>query len=329
MISASPLTGGIIINVNKDFDAVTFGYSAIDYLGIVPHFPGENLKLEMERFEIQGGGPAATAAVTLGRLGLKTAYSGIVADDDFGSAMLERLESENIDTASVIIEPNARSQFAFIMVDRETGKRTILWTRGTLPFISPEQVNEELILSSSGLLVDTLEPEAAAHAARIAKDNNIPVVIDAGTLREGVENILPFCDYIAASETFASQISGNGTVEDALKALSSYGPRASVVTLGEAGCACMESGRIFKEPGFRVESVDTTGAGDVFHGAFLFGVLQKWDIKRICIFSNAVAAMKCRKLGGRAGIPDIDQALEFLKENRPGINFEITFPGNN
>ncbi|MFO7915511.1 MAG: PfkB family carbohydrate kinase [Candidatus Krumholzibacteriales bacterium] len=316
------------MNINNKFDAVSFGYSAMDYLGIVPHFPAENLKLEMERFEIQGGGPAATAAVTMRRLGLKTAYSGIVADDGFGRTMLELLNKEDIDTSSVIIEQNARSQFAFIMVDRSTGKRTILWTRGTLPFIRPDQVDRDLILSANGLLVDTLEPEAAAHAAGIASENNIPVVIDAGTLRDKVEEILPFCDYIVASETFASQISNNGTVEEALEQINSYNPRGAVVTLGENGCAGLEGNNIFREQGFKIKAVDTTGAGDVFHGAFLYGVLQGWDLRKISVFSNAVAGLKCRKLGGRAGIPDIDQALEFLRANRPDIDFEITFPGN-
>ena len=316
------------MTINKHFDAVSFGYSAIDYLGIVPHFPLENLKLEMERFEIQGGGPAATAAVTMRRLGLKAAYSGIVADDDFGRTMLELLHKEGIDTSSVIIEPDAQSQFAFIMVDKSTGKRTILWTRGTLPFIKPDQVDEGLILSAGGLLVDTLEPEAAARAARIASENDIPVVIDAGTLRDKVENILPFCDYIVASETFARQISNDETVIEALEKINSYGPRGAVVTLGESGCAWLGSEGIFNEPGFNINAVDTTGAGDVFHGAFLYGVLQGWDLRRICIFSNAVAGMKCRQLGGRAGIPDIYQALEFLKKHKPQINFEITYPGS-
>jgi ribokinase len=307
---------------------VTFGYSAIDYLGVVPHFPRENLKLEMESFEIQGGGPAATAAVTLHRLGLTTAYAGIVADDDLGKRMLELLVKEGVDTSSVIVEPGARSQFAFIMVDRETGKRTILWTRGTLPFIRPDQVEEDLIKSSKALLVDTLEPAAAAHAAEIARDSGIPVVIDAGTLREGVEEILPFCDYIVASETFAGQISGNGPVEDALRAIDSFGPAGSVVTLGERGCAGLERNKLFREPGLEVEVVDTTGAGDVFHGAFLFGVLQNWPLREICIFSNAVAALKCTEPGGRAGIPDLNTTLEFLKDRIPGGGFKITFPGN-
>jgi ribokinase len=189
-------------------------------------------------------------------------------------------------------------------------------------------VDEALIISAEGLLVDTLEPEAAAHAAELAGRNDIPVVIDAGTLREGVEEILPFCDYIVASETFAGQISGNGTVEDALRAINSYGPKGSVVTLGERGCAGLEEERMFREPGFDITAVDTTGAGDVFHGAFMYGVLQGWDTRKICIFSNAVAGMKCRRLGGRTGIPDISKALEFLGDRRADIDFTITFPGS-
>lgn len=305
-------------------DIVGIGYSALDYLAAVPRLPEENTKLELGEIVIQGGGPAATATVTAARLGFSAAFIGKVSDDDFGRRMLEELGKEDVDISSVVVEPGYRSQFAFILVDEKTAARTILWNRGTLPAMTAEDVDEGLIASCGGLLLDSMEPRAGAAAAKLAKERGIPVVIDAGTLREGIGEILPYCSHIVASELFAGQISGGRGVGAALEKIDGFGPRASVVTLGERGCVALESGRVMEIEGFDVDAVDTTGAGDVFHGAFIFGVMQGWDIRRICVFSNAVAALKCMKMGGRAGIPDLGQALRFLSRRMEGLDFPVS-----
>ena len=150
--------------MKKRFDAISIGYTALDYLGIVPHFPRENHKLEMIRFAVQGGGPAATAAVTMKRLGLSVALIAKVGGDLFGRLMLDELKSEGVDISAVLEEPEAESQFAFIMVDEQTADRTILWTRGNLTGLAPRDIDLGMVAASKGLLVDSLEP-AAAEAA--------------------------------------------------------------------------------------------------------------------------------------------------------------------
>lgn len=305
------------------FDAVGLGYTALDYLGVIPHFPVENKKLELDDFSIQGGGPTATAIVTARRLGLSVSYIGKIGDDNFGERMLSELRAEGVDCSSVVVEPRARSQFAFIMVDAGTGERTILWTRGTVSPLALSEIDLERVASARALLIDSLEPEAARAAAEASREAGKPVVIDAGTLRGGVAELLPFCDYIVASETFAEQISEGKGIDEALRIIFTYGPASGVVTLGERGCAAISGDGMIEVEGFPVHAVDTTGAGDVFHGAFLFAVLQGWDLYRMCLFSNAVAAMKCRRLGGRAGIPDLDEALAFLKERKPDVTFPL------
>jgi ribokinase len=307
--------------VSRKFDVTGVGYTAIDYLGVIPQFPEENLKLELDRLEVQGGGPAATATVTAARLGLSTAFIGKVGGDDRGAMMLMKLNGEGVDVSSAVLEEAALSQFAFIMVDAESGRRTILWTRGTLSPLMPDELDMEKVTSCRGLLVDTLEPAAAAAAAREASAAGARVLIDAGTLREGVREILPHCHYIVASETFAGQISDGRSERAALEKMMEYGPKAAVVTLGERGCVALSEGGYIEVEGFEVDSVDTTGAGDVFHGAFLYAVLREWDIRRCCVFANAVAAMKCRMLGGRTGIPSLAEALEFLGDRATGIDF--------
>ena len=305
----------------RRLDVVGVGYTALDYLAVVPHFPEENLKLEIEEFLIQGGGPAATAVVTARRLGLHAAFIGRIGDDDFGERMLSELEEERVDVSRVLVERGGRSQYAFIMVDRSSAARTILWTRGSLEPFAAEDVDCGFVSRARALLIDSLEPAAAAAAARAARDAGVPVVIDAGTLRDGVRELLPLCDYIVASELFAGQISDGGDHVAALERIMDYGPRAAVVTLGERGCAALADEGFVEVPGFDVDAVDTTGAGDVFHGAFVFGLLEGWDVERICLFSNAVAALKCRRLGGRAGIPDIEETLDFLREEVPDLGF--------
>jgi len=257
------------------------------------------------------------------RLGLGTAYIGKVGDDRFGERMLEELRREDVDVSSVVVERGATSQFAFIMVDEATAARTILWTRGSVSRLAAREANLDLVRSARALFIDDLEPEAALAAARQARAARIPVLIDAGSLREGVRELLPLCDYLLASEHFASQISGGWDLRAALEALAAFGPKASVVTLGEKGCAFLSGDDVVEVPGFAVKAVDTTGAGDVFHGAYLFAVLEGLDTMRACVFANAVAALKCRKLGGRAGIPTLAEALAFLARERPGIDFPL------
>ena len=309
--------------MRESFDIVGVGYTALDYLGVVPGLPAEDAKLEIRDFTIQGGGPAATAMVTARRLGASAALIAKVGGDDFGREMLSELRREAVDASAVVVERGAASQFAFIMVNASTAARTILWTRGTVSPLRPDEVDLALVGAAKGLLIDDLEPAAALPAARHARARGIPVLIDAGSLRDGVRELLPHCDYIFASERFAEQISGGAGPRSALAALDSFGPKACGVTLGERGSIALSRGRIIEAPGFAVHAVDTTGAGDVFHGAFLVAALQGWDVERCCIFSNAVAALKCRRMGGRAGIPTMEEASAFLARECPALDFRM------
>ena len=189
--------------MRESFDIVGVGYTALDYLGVVPGLPAEDAKLEIRDFTIQGGGPAATAMVTARRLGASAALIAKVGGDDFGREMLSELRREAVDASAVVVERGAASQFAFIMVNASTAARTILWTRGTVSPLRPDEVDLALVGAAKGLLIDDLEPAAALPAARHARARGIPVLIDAGSLRDGVRELLPHCDYIFASERFA------------------------------------------------------------------------------------------------------------------------------
>ena len=161
------------------------------------------------------------------------------------------------------------------------------------------------------LHVDGIQMEAQIAAARRAREVGVEVVYDAGSRRDGMEELIGLTDVLIASEGFAAQVGGGEPVES-LEALRSLGPATVVITVGAEGSVGMEQGRIHSLPAVPVEVVDTTGAGDVYHGAFIYGMLQGWDLQLRMSFANAAAGLKCRSLGGRAGIPSLDEIQRAL-----------------
>lgn len=294
------------------FDVITLGYSAVDYLGIVPHLPEIDTKILMEDFTRQGGGPAATAAVTVARLGGKAAFVGVMGDDDFSDFMLREFASEQVDASHVIRCPGASSQFSFIMVDKATGKRTIVWTRSKLPPIAPNEIDHDFISSCKVLHLDRHEPQAGIEAARWVHEAGGIVSMDAGTYVPELQELLPHVDVLIASHAFAQDATGIVDPGECARALLES-RRIAGVTFGDKGSWFATSdGAQFHVPAFKVDVVDTNGAGDVFHGAFAFGLAQGWEAERCARFASAVAALKCTKLGGRAGIPSRNEAEALL-----------------
>jgi ribokinase len=301
-----------------NFDVVGVGYSAVDYLGIVPNYPpAADEKTELLELSMQGGGPTATALVALSRLGLKTSFIGKVGDDEFGNFMVLQLQKEGVDTSGVVMEKGARSAFAFIVVEKGTGKRTILWTPPTTSPLRPDEVKRQQVSSAKMLYIDGITIDAALDSAKWAKETGITVFLDADTLNPQSEELIKLSDVAIASEQFAKAFTKSYDPVEASKRLQKFGPNITGVTLGTRGSVCVMGDRVYKHPAFMVNAVDTTGAGDVFHGAFAYGLLQAWNLQRIMAFAAAVAALKCTKLGGRPGIPTLNQALEFLEGKPP------------
>ncbi|MDO8585670.1 MAG: PfkB family carbohydrate kinase [Armatimonadota bacterium] len=296
----------------KPFDVIGIGYAAVDYLGVVPHYPELDEKVRMVDFARQGGGPVATATVTLARLGARASYVGKVGDDDFGEYILRQLQAEGVDTSRVIVERGEQSRFSFIIVDKNTGKRTIIWKTLDSP-LRVDELDREHVLSGGILHLDGHEQEAALAAARWANDAGIPVSLDAGSVHPNTEELLSYVDVLVASHKFAQDFTGKSDPVAAVRDMARGRTRVSVVTSGEDGCVCKDGKVEFHIPAFQVDVVDTTGAGDVFHGAFVYGMLQDWDLRRTAEFAAAAAAIKCTKLGGRAGIPTLPETLAFLR----------------
>jgi len=299
---------------HDEIKVVGLGQASLDYLGRVPLFPQEDQKSELLDLEMQCGGPASTALVTLARLGVKTSFLGSVSDDFFGREILKSLENEGVDISCLKVTPGHTSQFAFIAVSKEEGKRTVFWHRGSAPPLQRQEVNLDLFPNAQILHLDGLMIEASLEAAHKARQMNMKVVMDAGTLREGSLDVVPLVDVLIASERFAEPLVGrNALPERALKALGSLGAREVVITLGPRGSTGWDRGKILHQDVYRVDPVDTTGAGDVYHGAYIYGILQDWEMAQCMRFASAVAAMNCRHVGARKGIPNLEQVRSFMR----------------
>ncbi len=294
-------------------DVVAVGHSCMDFIATVPGMPEIDTKTAVKSLYVQGGGPAATALVTLSHLGMRTALVAKMGDDLPGRMAVAELQREAVDTGGVIMQEGARSQCSFILIDEPTGRRTVFWTRGSVEALAPSEIDTGVVLSARCLLVDDLEWRAQEAAARDARAAGIPVVMDAGSVREGVDKLVPLVTHLVASEGFPRAFTGARDLKEAAFALLELGPEVVVVTLGARGCFAIDKGGgQVNQPGFTVKIVDTLGAGDVFHGAYVRGLLEDWDLPRVLEFACAVAALKCTKHGGRGGIPSMAEAAAFL-----------------
>ncbi|MDE2963790.1 MAG: PfkB family carbohydrate kinase, partial [Acidobacteriota bacterium] len=244
------------------------------------------------------------------------ACAGKVGDDAFGSFIRRELDQYGIDTRNLLVEAGALSQASVVLVDRASGQRSILACVPTFSELEPSQLPPGLIEQARVLHLDGVHRAAALAAAGRARRAGVPVVLDADVLAlEGdISEVLRRTDVLIASLAFAGSFAKTEDPDRAIDRLLDYGPSVVVVTLGEQGCRGQAEGQRFHHPAFPVEVVDTTGAGDVFHGAYIYGMLQRWELMKTVEFASAVAAIKCTRLGGRTGIPDRQQALRFLRE---------------
>jgi ribokinase len=298
--------------MNKSYDLIGLGYCGLDYLCLAPRIPVDD-KVEALATLTQGGGPAATATYAAARLGSKTAFIGAVGDDNRGRTTIDGLRDGGVDIAAMVTRSGMESPAAFCWIEEPTGHRSIVWTRGGVQPLSPEEIDVEMIKNARMLHLDGHQTSAALHAAGIARTNGVTVAIDAGTMVPGIEKLLALADIVIASEKFAERFTGEADPEIAAKKLFGGNCRFAAVTAGGRGSIGFDGRNIFKQPSFKVKVVDTTGAGDVFHGAFAYRYLNGGDWAACLCFAAAVAALKCTKFGGRTGIPSLFETENFMK----------------
>jgi sulfofructose kinase len=284
-------------------DVVGLGLNATDTVILVHGFPALGSKERVVSVAQHAGGQVATALVTCQRLGLRCRYIGKVGDDSAGRFQLKSLRGEGLDLRYTKAQRGAPTQFGYIIVDQATGERTIFWDRDARLAVLPSELAPEALLGASVLHLDGCDVEACLRAAGWARGAGIPVVADFDTVYKDVERLFPCVDYLIASANFLPALTGEADPFRVLEYMArEYHVKAPGMTLGRDGALVLWDGRFHYSPGFVVETVDTTGAGDVFHGAFIFALLRGWEIDRILDFSNAMAGLNCTAIGARGGI---------------------------
>ncbi len=299
----------------RDFDAVGFGLNAVDHLIVVPEYPAFDSKVRFTEYEKSAGGETASAMVALKRLGLSTAYAGRFGSDEDGRFGLRAIEYEgvNLDFAEMI--EGADNQVAFIIIDSRSGERTIIWDRDERLSYRPDEVPTDLAGRGRILHIDGQDPPARAVMAGAAHDAGAIVTADIDSIYQGLPDLLPLIDVLITSAEFPHRITGISDERASLVEMKArYGCAIVGATLGARGALIYCDGQFIESPAFEVPEGcrDTTGAGDAFHAGFIYGMLNDEDLETCMKLGNAVAALKCRSLGGRAALPTVDELKEFL-----------------
>ena len=298
--------------VERPFDVVGLGTNALDLIAIIDGYPKPDTKAQFQTFEVEGGGVVATAMAACARLGLKARYVGKVGGDFWARASMKTLTREGIDVRHVIRDKRSPGHVSIVLADKATGQRTLFFRRPPAYAIGPEELRREAFTAARLLHVDGIDSAAAVRAIGWAREAEMCVTMDGERIVPGIEDVWPRVDLLVCNPRFVRGMTGHAAVQDGLREMADRGPSRVAVTLADEGVLGFAQGRWVRVPGFRIEPVDTNGAGDVFHGACAVGELRGWPLEWTLTFANAVAAMKCRVLGGRRGIPRLPEVAEFL-----------------
>ena len=284
----------------KQFDYIGMGFCSNDHLAVLPFIPMDT-KVRMLSHAILGGGPAANSTAGAAALGLSAAFAGTVGDDADGRMILDDFRKQNVDTSMIKIRPGATSAIAYLWIEEKTGNRSCAWTREGLDELTAEEIDPEAIAQAKVLHLDGHNAAGAIAAARVAREAGVLVNYDAGTHRDGMNELLPLADLLICSEEFILKLTGLKDAEEAVRQVwAKYRPKVCGATMGIRGSMCFDGKDFVKCPAFKVEKVvDTTGCGDLFHTGFAVRYLETHDLLDCQWFAAAVSAIKCRGLSGR------------------------------
>ncbi len=307
-----------LVMMGAAVDVLGLGYAAVDDLVYVDAYPAADAKAPILRRERQCGGLTATALVTAARLGSTCAYAGVLGDDELSAFVVDRLREEGIAVGHVIRRAEARPVHSIIVVDIQHKTRNILYDLHGVVGADRDQPTANVIRAARVLFVDPCGMEGMIRAAQIARAAGIPVVADLET--DGsphFHTLLGLVDHLILSRDFAEKITGVSDPARAACALWTAARTAVVITCGADGCWYLtgsEQGELEYCPAYTVDVVDTTGCGDVFHGAYASALAQGQGMRDRIRLASAAAALKATCPGGQAGIPTRASIDAFLKE---------------
>ena len=284
----------------KKADFLGIGFVSNDHLAILPFIPMDT-KVRMLEHRILGGGPAGNSTAGAATLGMSAAFCGTVGDDADGRMILEDFAKQGVDTSLVKIRRGATSAIAYLWIEEKTGNRSCAWTREGLDELTADEIDPEAVSAAKILHVDGHNSAGAIAAAKVAREAGTLVNYDAGTHREGMEDLLGLADLMICSEEFILKLTGLKDAEEAVRQVyAKYRPKVCGATMGIRGSMCFDGKDFVKCPAFKVDKVvDTTGCGDLFHTGFAIRYLETQDLMECQRFGAAVSALKCRGLSGR------------------------------
>jgi len=296
-------------------DVLGLGCVAVDDLLYLPAFPRPEEKVRLRSRQRQCGGLTATALVAAARLGARCAYAGVLGDNELSAFVRATFEREGIDLTHLRVEPPARPIHSTILVDESARTRTVLFDLAGTVGAALDHPPEDVIAAAKVLYVDHYGIEGMTRAATIARAHGVPVVADLERDEwPGFDGLLARVDHLILSEAFALRRTRTAAPADAVRALWSPGRAVVVVTCGEAGCWWTADGNeVRHRPAFRVETVDPTGCGDVFHGAYAALLARGMPLDERIAAASAAAALKARHPGAQAGAPawgEVERLLE-------------------
>ena len=306
--------------MTRKINIVGIGMNVLDMLIRLPHMPTWENTGNPSSILIDGGGLVATALVTAQKFGLSTAFIGTSGNDQMGEIKHQLLAKYDVNLDHTIIMPYPENQICVVYINEKSGERHFsvrenFWGH----FLSPDQLDRDFITQADYLHMDGYHTEAAMQAARWMHEAGKQVMFDAGKTNEkqiGDANfrLVQQTDILISGSGYLQALTGINDVFEAGRKALELGPRIVVQTEGSDGSYTITAGEQFHTPAYSIEAVDTTGAGDVYHGAYLFGLWQGWNVRRIAKFATASSALECLQMGGRAAIPALDEVYQFLNE---------------
>ena len=292
-------------------DIVGIGVCTVDHIVTVPRLPKRNENMRALNYTRELGGLASIALIAAARLGARTKIIGRVGADENGDFIRRALVQEGVDASQLRAQADGESHVSVILVDEATGERSIITRPPKGAPLTSDTIRQADITSARVLFVDTLN-DLTMRAAQWARAAGMRVVLDPGLPYARIKPLLPYVDVPIVPEAWARAWMPGEPAATVARRLYDDGAEIAVVTLGERGSALCWAGGVVEIPAFAVDVVDTTGAGDAYHGGFMAALLHDWDAPRMALFASAVGSLNCRAIGGRSGLPKLDEVEALL-----------------
>ncbi len=292
-------------------DIVGIGVCTVDHIMTVPRMPGDNVNMRAGSYVRQPGGLASCALAAAARLGARCKIIAQVGADEDGQYIRQQLQHEGIDTSLLLTRPGSESHVSLILVNERSGERSIMTRLPTGQAVRPDELQRNDITGARVLFVDNIN-EATLQAAKWAREAGMRVVLDPARPYAEIKPLLQVVDVPIVPEAWARAWLPDQPPSAVSQRLCQEGAAIAIVTLGERGAVASWGSETRAFPAYAVDVVDTTGAGDAYHGAFLYALLQDWDLPRMAQFAAAVGALNCRALGGRKSLPTLPETETFL-----------------